>query len=162
MDTPIQKNVFHEAIMQCLNSISIFSDLSAKELEMTAEHMHVLRVAQGGVVFNEGDPGDFVCFVVDGTLDVVKTTDNGAERLIAELTNGSSIGEMAVIGNFQRSATVKSHSDATLLTLTRDRLNQICDEHPRVGVKILRAIAQLLSVHLRSTSENLSELMPPD
>lgn len=162
MDNPPQKNVFHEAIMQCLSNIAIFSDLTAEELEIAAEHMHLLRVSKGGAVFNEGDPGDFVCFVVDGNLKVVKTTDNGTEREIAKLSNGSSIGEMAVIGNFPRSATVKSHADATLLTLTRKRLDLICDDHPQVGVKIMRGIAELLSEHLRKTSENLSELMPPD
>jgi CRP-like cAMP-binding protein len=78
----------------------------------------------------------------------------------SNLSAGSSFGEMAVIGKFRRSATVKSSSNATLLTLTRDRFNQICNDYPSIGVKILRAIAGLLSENLKKTSENLSELMP--
>lgn len=153
------KNVLHDAIFQCLRNIPIFSELTTRELYILADHLHVLKTVPGGAIFNEDDTGDFVCFVVEGRLEVLKTM-GGTDKVIAELTAGQSIGEMAVVGNFPRSATVKSASDATLLTLRRDRLNQICDEYPQVGVKIFKAIAQLLSHHLRKTSENLYELMP--
>jgi CRP/FNR family cyclic AMP-dependent transcriptional regulator len=125
------------------------------------DQLHLLRSSKGNVIFKEGDSGDFVCFVVDGILEVVKAAADGSERSIAKLISGCSIGEMAVVGSFPRSATVRARSEATLLTLKRDRLDKICREHPEIGVKIYKAIAQLLSMHLRNTSENLSELMPP-
>lgn len=162
MTVSVKKNLLHEAISGCLKSIPIFGDLGASELELITTHMHVTRLDKGGHLFKEGDPGDSVCFVVDGTLDVVKTNDQGEQKHIAKLANGSSIGEMAVVGEFPRSASVKAITAATLLTLNRDRFNQICFNYPWVGVKILRAISQLLSAYLRKTSENLSELMPPD
>jgi len=155
------KNVLHSAIYQCLRNITIFSELTREELTFMADQMHVLRTAPGNAIFKEDDQGDFVCFVVDGRLEVLKAI-GGAKKSIAELTAGQSIGEMAVVGNFPRSATVKSLTDATLLTLKRNRLNQICVDHPQIGVKIFKAISQLLSHHLRRTSENLFELMPPD
>jgi CRP/FNR family transcriptional regulator, cyclic AMP receptor protein len=160
MNSAIQKNAFHGAIIQCLKKIAIFSQLSADELDLMADQMHLLRSFKGNVIFKEGDPGDFVCFVVDGILEVVKAATDGTERSIAKLISGCSIGEMAVVGSFPRSATVRSRSEATLLTLKRDRLDKICRENPQIGVKIYKAIAQLLSMHLRNTSENLSELMP--
>jgi len=150
----------HGAIIKCLKRIAIFSDLTDDELNLMAGQMHFIRSVKGSEIFSEGDAGDFVCFVVDGILEVVKKSAAGEEKVIAKLISGCSIGEMAVIGSFPRSATVRSRSEATLLTLQRDRLTQICEDHPRVGVKIYRALAQLLSMHLRKTSENLSELMP--
>ena len=160
MNSVPQKNLLHDAIIQCLEKIAIFSQLSADELDLMANQLHLLRASKGNVIFKEGDPGDFVCFVVDGILEVVKTAADGSERSIAKLISGCSIGEMAVVGSFPRSATVRSRSEATLLTLKRDRFDKICQEHPQIGVKIYKAIAQLLSMHLKNTSENLSELMP--
>jgi len=154
-------SALHDAISQCLKKITIFSELTAEELNLMAGQMHFLRSVKGSVIFKEGDPGDFVCFVVEGILEVVKTATDGTEKSIAKLISGCSIGEMAVAGSFPRSATVRSRTEATLLTLQRDRLARICEDHPQIGVKIYRAIAQLLSMHLRKTSENLSELMPP-
>ncbi len=161
MNSGESKSGLQDAISQCLRKIAIFSELSAEELNLIAGQMHFLRSVKGSVIFNEGDPGDFVCFVVEGILEVIKTATDGTERSIAKLISGCSIGEMAVVGSFSRSATVRSRTEATLLTLQRDRLARICQEHPQVGVKIYRSIAQLLSMHLRKTSENLSELMPP-
>jgi CRP/FNR family transcriptional regulator, cyclic AMP receptor protein len=161
MNSATQTNALHGAIILCLKKITIFSQLSADELDLMAGQMHLLRSSKGNVIFKEGDPGDFVCFVVDGIAEVVKTAADGTERSIAKLISGCSIGEMAVVGSFPRSATVRTRSDATLLTLKRDRLDKISREHPQIGVKIYKALAQLLSMHLRNTSENLSELMPP-
>lgn len=157
-----EKNLLHEAISGCMKSITIFEDLGASELELITGQMHVLRLDKGSFLFKEGEAGESVCFVVDGTLDVVKADDKGSKKHIATLTNGSSIGEMAVVGKIARSASVKAVTDATLLTLSRDRFNQICFSYPWIGVKVLRAISQLLSDHLRKTSKNLCELMPPD
>jgi CRP-like cAMP-binding protein len=161
LNTTSQKNVLKEAIINCLSGIPIFADLASNELNTISDHMHVSRLEAGDIVFSEGDPGDEVCFVVDGILDVMKLYDGQLEKKIAISAPGGSIGEMAVIGNFSRTATVKACTDATLLTLSRRRLDQICDEHPKIGVKILRSIARLLSLHLKDTSQELLELISP-
>ena len=159
MKTRLSKNVLKEAIINCLGGISLFADLDSQELDMIGEHMHVSRLEPGDIVFSEGDPGDEVCFVVDGTLDVLKRYDDEQEKKIAVKEPGGSIGEMAVIGNMARTATVRARSDTTLLTLSRNRLDQICEQHPRTGVKILKAIARRLSLHLRDTSRELLEFI---
>jgi CRP-like cAMP-binding protein len=153
--------VLKEAIINCLSGITIFAELDSTELNTISEHMHISRFEAGDLVFSEGDPGDEVCFVVDGTLDVLKIHNGRVEKKIAVKAPGGSIGEMAVIGNFARTATVKASTDATLLSLSRRRFDQICDDHPRTGVKIIRAIAQILSLHLRDTSQELLELVSP-
>jgi CRP/FNR family transcriptional regulator, cyclic AMP receptor protein len=161
LNTTNAKNVLKDAIINCLSGITIFADLNAEELNTISEHMHVSRLEPGEIVFSEGDPGDEVCFVVDGILEVFKLYDGRVEKKIAVTPPGGSIGEMAVIANLSRTATVKARTDTTLITLTRRRLDQICDDHPTIGVKILRAIAHRLSLHLRDTSEELLEFLTP-
>ena len=153
------KNLLKEAIIGCLSGITIFADLNPAELDMISEYLHVSRFEPGDLVFSEGDPGDEVCFVVDGTLDVVKMQAGQVEKRIAVKAPGGSIGEMAVIGDCSRTATVKARTDATLLTLSRNRFDQICAEYPAVGVKVLRAISRILSHHLRDTSQELLEVL---
>ena len=161
MKTSNAHNILQEAIIGCLSGITIFADLDTKELNIISEHMHVSRIEAGDIVFKEGDPGDKMYFIVDGTLDVLKAVDGLAEKKIAVQAPGGSIGEMAVIGGFSRTATVKACSDATLLTLSRRSLNHICETRPQIGVKILMAIARLLSNHLRDTSQELLEFISP-
>lgn len=161
MNTTNSKNVLKAAIINCLSGIPIFADLNSVELNTLGDHVHVSRFEPGDIVFSEGDPGDEVCFVVDGILDVLKMHDGRQEKKIAIKAPGGSIGEMAVIGDFSRTATVKACTSATLLTLSRRRFDQICDDHPAIGVKILRAIARILSRHLKDTSQELLELITP-
>jgi CRP/FNR family transcriptional regulator, cyclic AMP receptor protein len=161
LNTAGTKNVLKKAIIDCLSGIAIFADLDADELNTISRHMLVSRLEPGEIVFSEGDPGDEVCFVVDGILDVLKWYNGKVEKKLAVTAPGGSIGEMAVVADCPRTATVKARTAATLLTLSRRRLDQICDEHPRIGVKILRAIARLVSLHLRDTSRELLELLTP-
>ena len=161
MTATTPKNILKEAITDCLSGITIFTDLDAVELNTVSEHMHVSRLQEGDLVFTEGDPGNAIYFVVEGILDVLKSQDGKLERQIAVKAPGGSIGEMAVIGNFPRTATVRARTDTTLLTLSRQRLDQICDGYPTIGVKILKAMARLLSYHLRDTSQELIEFLSP-
>ena len=161
MDPTQPTNPLKAAIIDCLSGITIFAELTPDEIHTVSEHMHVSRIEAGDIVFSEGDPGDEVCFVVDGILDVLKSHDGQLEKKIAVKAPGGSIGEMAVIGDFSRTATVRARTDATLLSLSRRRFDQICDDYPPIGVKILRAIARLLSQHLKDTSRDLLEHLSP-
>jgi CRP-like cAMP-binding protein len=161
VNAPNSNNILQEAIIECLSGITIFADLDTAELNTISEHTHVSRLEPGDIVFKEGDPGDKMYFIVDGTLDVLKTINDQVGKKIAVQAQGGSIGEMAVIGGFSRTATVKACTDATLLTLSRQSLNQICTDTPKIGVKVLMAIARLLSNHLRETSRELLEFIAP-
>ena len=149
------------AIIDFLIDIPMFDNLTTDELKIVARFMNFMDFKPGEVIFKEGESGDFVCFVVDGFLHVLKKNETGQSVKIAELNNGRSIGEMAVIDDFPRSATVKARKDTTLVILTRHGFNQILEKHSGIGVKILKAIARLLSMNLRKTSSRLADYMLP-
>jgi CRP-like cAMP-binding protein len=141
--------------------IPIFSALKSKELRSIEECMKMLEVIPGEIVFNEGDKGDYVCFVVEGSLDVLKKTESGESTLISTLSKGRSIGEMAIIDDLPRSATVKARDKSTLLILSRESFDYILAKQPDIGVKILKGLASLLSMNLRKTSNQLAEYLLP-
>jgi CRP-like cAMP-binding protein len=142
-------------------NIPILGRLKDKELKIIIKYMNLIKVIPGEIVFEEGDTGDYVCFVVDGTLDVVKKSETGESIVISTLSKGDSIGEMAVIDELPRSATVKARTKSTLITLSQDNFNYILAEHSTTGVKVLKGIARLLSMNLRKTSSRLADYMLP-
>ena len=149
------------AIIDSLNNIPIFDSLNAKELGVVAKHMNLIDVNLGEYVFKEGDSGDYVCFVANGSLEVLKKSEVGDTVVIATLNRGRSIGEMSVIDHFPRSATVRARTKATLVTLKRRAFDAILDKHPTIGAKILKGISRLLSQNLRRTSSMLADYMLP-
>jgi CRP/FNR family cyclic AMP-dependent transcriptional regulator len=142
-------------------NIPILAKLENKELKTIEQYMNLLDVVPGETVFEEGDRGNYVCFVVEGSLDVFKKSETGEDILISTLSKGRSIGEMAVIDDLPRSATVKARTKSTLITLSREKFNYILAEHSIIGVKILKGIARLLCMNLRKTSSRLAEYMLP-
>jgi len=150
-----------EAIIDLLIHISIFDSLDSDELKNIVKYMNVVEMKAGELIFKEGERGDYVCFVAEGALDVLKKSETGDHVVISSLHRGRSIGDMAVLDNFPRSATVRSRTKATLITLTRDSFETILDKHPRIGIKMLKGLARLLSLNLRKTSSRLADYMLP-
>ncbi len=150
-----------KGIIDILINIPLFDTLDSDELHMVTRHMNLMDVEPQEIIFQEGDKGTYVCFVVYGALEVVKGAGTGRQVVIATLGRNRSIGEMAVIDDFPRSATVRAAKKSTLLILTRDGFENILEEHPRTGVKILKGLARLLSQNLRKTSSRLADYMLP-
>ena len=123
--------------------------------------MNVIDAEPREIVFKEGDRGDYVCFVVDGSLEVIKESESGKNVVISTLSKGRSIGEMAVIDECARSATVRARTKTTLVTLTKDNFDLILEENCTAGAKILKGISRLLSLNMRKTSSRLADYMLP-
>lgn len=150
-----------ETIMDVLIDIPLFDEVSSAELKIVARHMNLIQVKAGDTLFNEGDKGSYMCFVVDGILDIIKETARGRDVVISSLARGRSIGEMSVIDNAPRSATVRARTVTNLVVLTRDAFEAILKTHPQIGIKILKGLARLLSMNLRKTSSQLADFMLP-
>jgi CRP-like cAMP-binding protein len=148
-----------DAIIDLLMPVRIFDSLDEQELRILAKYMNHADVKPGEILFKEGEIGTFVSFIAEGELDVYKKTDTGKHVRLTSLTRGMSIGEMALIDNFPRSATVRARKPSTLVTLSRDSYERLIDGHPKVGIKVLKGIARLLSQNLRHTSATLADYM---
>ncbi len=150
-----------ERIMTLLLGLPIFKGLDPDRLKILAPHFHVMDLPAGDTLFLEGSTSSYVCFVVKGALDVLKRVDVGGDVVLTTLREGRSIGEMSIIDDFPRSATVKAQTDATLVILTKDSFDRIATERPDLGFEILKGLARLLSMNLRKTSARLADYMLP-
>lgn len=144
-----------------LSSIPLFDGFDPGELRSLSRRMILLRLPKGQFLFREGDKGDHMCFILEGSLDVIKQSEQGKSVVIAEIPKGRTMGEMALVDDFPRSATVVAHSDAALAILTRKDFEAVAQSFPVIGFKVLKAIARLLSLNLRRTSGRLADSMDP-
>ena len=150
-----------KAVIDLLIDIPMFDQIKSDDLKILARNMNFMDFQPREVIFTEGDKGDFVCFVTRGALDVVKKNEKGKDVVIATLGKGRSLGEMSIIDEFPRSATVKAKTQTTLLILTRKGFEQLLEQHPHIGVKLLKGIAKFLSMNMRKTSSLLADYMLP-
>jgi MFS family permease len=101
--------------LRLLTSVPIFSPLPGPSLENLAARLVPLRVEPGTIVVREGDPGDRFYIVAEGTLEV---SEYG--RATSELRAGSYFGEIALIRDVARTATVTAKTETVLYALDRD------------------------------------------
>lgn len=146
-------------IIDFLIQIPLFDQLDSTELMLLANHMNFYEIKKDELLFKEGDKGDYVCFIVEGRLEVIKESATGQAVVIATLSKGRTIGEMSIIDHTPRSATVKASTDATLVTLTGKGFDTILEKHSKIGIKILKGVARLLSMNMRKTSSQLADIL---
>jgi len=138
-----------EAIRDMLADSGLFDRLQGNELLVASRYFNVDQVSAGERIFQEGDPGTFMCILHCGTVSVVKTNADGEPVEVARLRQGRPFGEMAVLDGERRSASCLAHVDCLLLTLSRDSLERLLNESPKVAAKLIRAIAVSMSKRLR-------------
>ena len=150
------------AIKDHLNELReeiIFSLLDDEDIEKVTPFFQLIEYPEKTVVFREGDPGDFVGFVIAGKVEVKKQTEfKGNQLIIALLTKGAMVGELSIFDNRKRSATVEAVEDTTLLLLRHDSLEALIQEFPYTGVKILKGLIRILSLRLRKATERLTTI----
>ncbi|OIR11583.1 cyclic nucleotide-gated potassium channel [mine drainage metagenome] len=137
-----------EEISSMLLDSDLFSHLSPAELR-AAHYFGVNKIAEDEVIFNEGDIGLFMCIVHSGSIAVIKANQNEELVEMVKLGHGRAFGEMAVLDGERRSATCRAAEDSILLTLSKEALDKMLEEHPRIAARVIRAIAVSLSRRLR-------------
>lgn len=142
-----------------LLNLPLFDAFNVEELDILAQHMSYAHLKTGEYLFVEGDKGNFMGFVVQGILEVLKRSETGENIVIARLTKGSSIGEMSIIDRSPRSATVIAKQPTLVVTLTDKGFDLLAEKSPSLGIKLIQKTARLLSLNMRRTSSKLADLL---
>ena len=126
--------------VQALKGAPLFDSLSRKELTQLARVSEDLEVEPGTVLCREGETGHEFFVIVDGK---VKVTRKG--RRVATRGGADFVGEIALIEEMPRTATVTAETPVRLFVLTRKDFRHLLDENPGVERKVLRALARRLA-----------------
>jgi CRP-like cAMP-binding protein len=150
---------FHGALCDLLEQVHLLSDLPRREIETLAPYVGAYTVKPETVIFSEGGKDNFLCFLAEGQVEVVKRQRADEDRKLALIRAGKTIGEMAFLDKQPHSATVTARGEALVLLLTENAFERLSDENPRLALKILWRISQLLSHRLRQTTGQLVDYL---
>ncbi len=145
-------------IEHILKENDFFEDFSEEELHYFSRQLSLRSFEAGTNLFNKGDYGTYLFIVVDGEVEVRLDSHEFKQMIIATFERGSCVGEMSLIDDYPRSASIVVTKPSDLLILSRNRFDTICSESPQVGLKFLRGIAQNLSLRLRKTTGRFADL----
>ena len=127
----------HDSKADALGRAPLFQGLSKDELRDLARETEDLDVAAGTVLCREGETASEFFVIVDGEVEVTR-----AGRRIRTLAGGDFFGEIALIEELPRTATVAATTPLRFFVLTRQSFRNLLSRQPEVENKVLRALAR--------------------
>lgn len=137
---------------ETLSRVRLLSRLSSREMRRVLEIGYLRSCKIGDVVMTEGEQGDELFVVLSGQLRV-----QGGEAPLSVMGPGDHVGEMAMIRNAPRSATVVCDSACELMILKRDDFFELLRKEPELSVKLLWQFLGVLADRLDQTSRDLRD-----
>lgn len=127
-----------------LRSVPLFRDAPERAVELAASVLAHRRFDSGHTVFQEGDTGDALYIMESGLVKLSKVDLGGHEKTLALLQPPEFFGEMALIGEATRSATVLTLSEVSCWLLYRDDFRRLLENFPAVSLNLTATLAERL------------------
>jgi CRP-like cAMP-binding protein len=142
-----------------LAGVELFEGLSPDEIKKVCELCKQREFSENEIVAAQNSPGLEMFIIQEGFVEVsVQRKGGSAGKVIVNLGTGQTVGEMSLIDQGLRSATVKAITNPTIVqVITQEEFEQLCDRDNHIGYIVMRNIATDLSFRLRQ--RHLVDLM---
>jgi len=150
-------------IIEKLSQVEIFSDLSQDQEErdrlLTAvcQILEPVKYGAGDIIIKEGDLGDSLYILYEGTVQVRRKTPNDDQFAVANLSAEQNVffGEVALVDKDTRSASVYALTDCQTLKLEGKSFKELCDAEPILGYHVIFKISRRIAEALRRSNKDL-------
>ena len=148
-----------QSISAILSVTEIFDTFTETQLQLVASICEASTHQTGDILLKENDQSTELYVIARGGVEVIMNptyvgndVDEGEMVLLTELRQGQVFGEVALVDQGMRSATIRaSQSNTLLLRIDRYRLMQLCDTYPELGYKLMKNLAADLAFKIRNT-----------
>ncbi len=129
--------------VELLRNIPLFSKIDPSTLKLLAFASERVIFGAGQELFHQGDSGDTAYIIIDGNADVLIDSPGG-ELAVAKIGKNELVGEIAILCDVPRTATLRADDQVTTLAISKDLFFQMVREYPDMGIEIMRELAQRL------------------
>lgn len=137
-----------------LKSVPLFSRLGEASVDAILRLTRRRRFKKDDVIFHEKEVGDSLFVILHGRVKIAIFGDDGKEVTLSVLSEGDFFGEMALLDQEPRSATVIAEEECELLSLQRDDFTRALEQDPGMGTSLI----QVLASRLRKANHQISTL----
>ncbi|MGH6946821.1 MAG: cyclic nucleotide-binding domain-containing protein [Kiloniellales bacterium] len=141
-----------EQEVDILRKIPLFANIDPAKLKLMAFASERLTFKAGQALFKQGDLGDAAYIIVEGKADVLLESSDGPLTL-ATLKRNDIVGEIAILTDVPRTATVVAAEELVALKITKDIFFRMVHDFPDMGIEIMRVLAH----RLEKTNSQLRE-----
>jgi CRP-like cAMP-binding protein len=148
-----------DLLLRLRSEIPIFRYLSDADVEELAPYFFLQEARAGDTLWHEDDPCDYVGWIISGRLKIKKQTEfPGKWVVLGTYSQGTVVGELCIVDNHRRAVTAEAMEDTRLGVLPRPKFEQLLEEHPRVGILLLKGMLLRVSIRLRKSFDRLADI----
>lgn len=129
--------------VELLRNIPMFANIEPSKLKLLAFTSERMAFKDGDILFRQGEPGDSAYVIIGGEADVIVDTPKGP-LTVAKLRRNDIVGEIAILCDVPRTATVKAASKLEAMVIAKDLFFRLVMEFPQMAVEIMRELARRL------------------
>lgn len=138
-------------VKQPLSQVSLFSDLSDEELSAISARATTKTFPKNAILINEGDDTSSLYFIISGSAKVYSSDEDGNEIVLAVLGPNEYFGELALIDEEPRSASVMTMEAARMILISRTDFLDCLNKHASISLSLLKALSRKLRRQTEST-----------
>jgi signal transduction histidine kinase len=140
-----------------IGNLELFRHLPEEELSLLLTQSKEEFFEANKIIFKEGDTADRFYMLLEGSVEVWKNFDTAYADILAVRHPGICFGEMSLIDDLPRSATIKTISPVKLLTLDKEHFQQTIKEQPNVALGIMKTVSKMVRVSNETYSQGLQQ-----
>jgi CRP-like cAMP-binding protein len=129
--------------VELLRNIPLFSKIDPSKLKLLAFASERITFDSGQELFHQGDHADTAYIIIEGAADVCVDSPGG-EISVARLAKNDIVGEIGILCDVPRTATIRSIDTVTTLAISKDLFFQMVREYPDMAIEIMRELADRL------------------
>jgi len=137
----------------------IGKELDEAASEFIASYTEAFRLQPGDVICAQGDDSAYLCIIIKGRANIIKTDPEGGEKIVATIGPGQPLGELSLFDAEPRSASAVASTPVELLVLEQFSFDLICDNNTRVWAKLIKPLVKSMTKRLRQTSGLLARYL---
>lgn len=143
--------------LEALRNIPMFANVEPTQLKLLAFTSQRLTFEAGQDLFRLGDMGDSAYIIISGEADVLVDKE-GTEVAVAKAGKYEIVGEIAILCNVPRTATIRAVTELTALKIPKDLFFRLIAEFPDMGVQVMAELARRLHRTTQQLTEALAKL----
>jgi CRP/FNR family cyclic AMP-dependent transcriptional regulator len=138
--------------VEALKRTPLFAKVEPARLKLMAFAAERTQFRRGEEMFHQGDVADAAYIILDGKADVLVNTPGGSLK-VAEVGPDAFVGEIGILCDVPRTATIVATEDLTTLKITKDLFFRMVSDFPTISIEVMRVLAQ----RLEHTTEQLRD-----
>ena len=146
---------FVDEIHDIVKSMALFEGFNRNECEVLCEYMDCYGAPSKTTILQEGVQGDFLVIILTGQIKVEKASDKIVNAEVARLGPGGVLGEMSLFDGQPRFASCITTLPTDFAVLSRESINDLLVDHPRLCNKLLLILLQVMAERLRVTTKRM-------